>query len=103
MIATRHRGTGTPAAVSAPGPEPSTPLVQLSARRAFARLGRIGQVFLGAIWLIDGALRFQPYMFGKTFVTGVILPNAQGQPETLRTPPPDAERSSRWCSLRCRA
>lgn len=43
-------------------------------------------MLLGVIWLIDGALQCQPYMFAKTFVTGVILPNAQGQPGAIATP-----------------
>jgi hypothetical protein len=43
-------------------------------------------VVLGVIWLIDGALQFQPHMFGKTFITGVILPNAQGQPGVISGP-----------------
>lgn len=52
----------------------------------FARLARLAQVALGLLWLIDGALQFQPYMFGKTFITGVILPSAQGQPGVIAGP-----------------
>jgi hypothetical protein len=37
-------------------------------------------------WLIDGILQFQPYMFAKTFVTGVIMPNTVGQPGVIATP-----------------
>ena len=48
--------------------------------RAGQRLMRAGQSALGLVWLIDGALQFQSYMFGKSFVTGVLLPNASGQP-----------------------
>jgi hypothetical protein len=33
---------------------------------------------LGLIWLLDGALQFQPYMFTRSFVDDVILPTAQG-------------------------
>lgn len=51
-----------------------------------ARVARLGQVVLGLIWLIDGLLQFQPYMFGKTFVTGVIDPNAVGQPGIIASP-----------------
>jgi hypothetical protein len=57
-----------------------------SQRRSFAQLARLGQVILGLIWLIDGILQFQPYMFGKKFITGVILPNADGQPGIVATP-----------------
>ena len=49
-------------------------------------MARLAQVVLGVIWLIDGALQFQPYMFAKTFITGVILPNAQGQPGVIADP-----------------
>jgi hypothetical protein len=51
-----------------------------------ARIRRIGQIALGALWLIDGGLQFQPYLFGKGFVTGVILPNAAGQPGIIASP-----------------
>jgi hypothetical protein len=54
--------------------------------QAVARVTRITQVILGLIWLIDGALQFQPYMFGKTFITGVIDPNAVGQPGVIADP-----------------
>lgn len=56
------------------------------ARSRSARVTRIGQVVLGLLWLIDGLLQFQPYMFGKTFVTGVLLPNAVGQPGIIASP-----------------
>ncbi len=59
---------------------------QTIADERFARLARIGQIVLGVIWLIDGALQYQSYMFGKTFITGVILPNAQGQPGIIADP-----------------
>lgn len=36
------------------------------------------QSALGAIWLLDGALQLQPYMFTKGFVTGVLAPSAAG-------------------------
>lgn len=38
------------------------------------------QVALGAIWLADGALQLQPYMFSPPFLTVLIASNAQGQP-----------------------
>jgi hypothetical protein len=56
------------------------------ARSRAARVTRIGQVVLGLLWLIDGLLQFQPYMFGKTFITGVLLPNAVGQPGIIASP-----------------
>jgi hypothetical protein len=45
---------------------------------------RTAQVLLGALWLVDAVLQYEPKMFGQGFVTQFILPNAQGQPEPLR-------------------
>jgi hypothetical protein len=50
------------------------------------RFARRGQISLGLLWLIDGILQFQPYMFSKSFVTGVLLPSAAGQPSFVATP-----------------
>ena len=50
------------------------------------RSARRAQIALGVLWLSDGVLQFQPYMFGRTFVTGVLLPNAAGQPGVIRAP-----------------
>ncbi|HEU5442483.1 MAG TPA: hypothetical protein VFU61_01580, partial [Steroidobacteraceae bacterium] len=50
------------------------------------RAARAGQISLGLLWLIDGGLQFQPYMFGKSFVTGVLLPSAAGQPGFIGAP-----------------
>ncbi len=44
------------------------------------RTQRTLQIVLGVLWILDAALQFQPYMFGKGFVDSFILPNAQGQP-----------------------
>src|SRR5258707_14766841 len=44
---------------------------------------RLIQQVLGAIWLLDGALQYQPFMFSKGFLTQIIEPMAQGQPEPL--------------------
>jgi hypothetical protein len=44
------------------------------------------QIALGLIWLADGALQFQPFMFGRSFVTNVIAPNAVGQPGFVAGP-----------------
>ena len=35
---------------------------------------------LGFIWLLDGALQLQSFMFTKGFATGIIAPSANGQP-----------------------
>jgi hypothetical protein len=38
------------------------------------------QIVLGLFWVLDAALQFQPFMFGRGFVQANILANAQGQP-----------------------
>lgn len=44
------------------------------------------QIALGVIWLTDGALQLQPFMFGSSFVTQIIAPNAVGQPAFVAGP-----------------
>jgi hypothetical protein len=44
------------------------------------------QVALGLIWLVDGALQVQPFMFRRSFVTQIIAPNEVGQPGVIATP-----------------
>ena len=46
---------------------------------------RTGQIVLGLFWLIDGLLQFQPYFFHH-FASGVIAPNAAGQPGLIGDP-----------------
>ncbi len=50
------------------------------------RIVRRGQISLGLLWLIDGILQFQPYMFGRSFVTGVLLASAARQPSFIAAP-----------------
>lgn len=38
------------------------------------------QIALGLLWVVDGALQFQPYMFSSAFIGKTIATNAQGQP-----------------------
>lgn len=47
---------------------------------------RAVQIALGLTWLLDGALQFQPFMFGRGFVSKVIAPNAIGQPGLVAGP-----------------
>ena len=47
------------------------------------RSQRVLQVALGLLWILDAALQFQPFMFGRGFVDTFILPNATGQPFVL--------------------
>lgn len=44
------------------------------------------QLALGLIWVLDGALQLQPFMFTRGFATQVILPTASGQPEFVSVP-----------------
>jgi hypothetical protein len=64
--------------------------VDLSVTHARARLTlraeRKLQIALGVIWLIDGALQLQPFMFGRAFVTEIIAPNETGQPGFVAAP-----------------
>lgn len=41
---------------------------------------RAMQISLGVVWLIDGLLQFQPYMFTKDFASDVLAGAGQGQP-----------------------
>lgn len=47
---------------------------------------RRAQIALGAIWLCDGALQLQPFMFHPSIVTRIIAPNEAGQPELVAAP-----------------
>ena len=55
-------------------------------RGRHARRVQALQVVLGAIWLLDGALQFQPYMFTKGFVSNVIAPSADGNASFVSHP-----------------
>jgi copper(I)-binding protein len=45
------------------------------------RITRRGlQIALGIVWLVDGALQLQPFMFGSGFASQVLAPAADGQP-----------------------
>ena len=47
------------------------------------RSQRAFQVVLGLFWILDAALQFQPFMFGRGFVENNILANASRQPFVL--------------------
>ncbi|HET7380437.1 MAG TPA: hypothetical protein VFJ24_10385 [Gaiellales bacterium] len=44
------------------------------------------QIALGVVWLLDGALQLQPFMFGRAFVTQTIAPNEVDQPGFIAAP-----------------
>jgi len=81
VTGTRHttRLTGTPARRAAHAAS--------VARRRIAHVDRrFVQVALGLIWLLDGALQLQPFMFTKGFARHVIAPAAAGQPHVVASP-----------------
>jgi hypothetical protein len=61
-------------------PEAGTGLVTWAADTTSAGARRKLQIALGLIWLVDAALQFQPFMFGRGLVTQVIDPAAMGSP-----------------------
>lgn len=44
------------------------------------------QIALGLVWLVDGALQLQPFMFTRSFVTQIVAPNTAGQPGFVAWP-----------------
>ena len=44
------------------------------------------QIALGVAWVLDAALQYQPYMFGKGFVAQVLAPAAMGNPALIARP-----------------
>ena len=79
-----------PSALEAPGRTYRHGTVTVAARwhRPAAAVGaqRRLQVALGLIWLVDGALQLQPFMFSPSFVTQIIAPNAIRQPGFVAAP-----------------
>jgi len=58
-------------------------LAAWAADRESAGTRRLLQVGLGVIWLLDAALQFQPFMFGRGFVTQVVDPAGMGSPAAI--------------------
>jgi hypothetical protein len=54
-----------------------------AADRDSAGLRRWLQIGLGLIWVLDAALQYQPYMFGRGFVTDIIDPAGAGSPAVI--------------------
>jgi hypothetical protein len=57
---------------------------RLGPRRPLTR--RHLQILLGILWLLDGALQAQPYMFTRGFGEQIIAPTGQGQPGFVSGP-----------------
>ena len=67
-----------------PTPTPTPPKRTLAARLRITKRGI--QIALGFIWLLDGLLQFQSYMYTHSFITEVIEPTATGQPGFIGQP-----------------
>jgi hypothetical protein len=85
---------GAPAPARSDVPEPSPPprtglppeADHWTIRTWASKLGvnaRAIQVVLGCLWILDGALQFQPAMFKASFLSNVIMPNVAGQPAPI--------------------
>ena len=87
-ISSSHRLAATGAAGRRSGRRPSLIHGSPSRRRIGRALGaeRTLQIALGVIWLLDGALQLQPFMFTQSFVTQIIAPNTIGQPGFVAGP-----------------
>jgi hypothetical protein len=68
----------------APARRPHSIVALLSRRRHITR--RHLQVALGVLWLLDGVLQAQRFMFTRDFATQVIAPVGQGQPGFVSAP-----------------
>jgi len=44
------------------------------------------QLSLAVLWLFDGILQCQPYMFSRNFARGILMPASQGQPHFVAAP-----------------
>ncbi len=44
------------------------------------------QICLGVVWLADGALQLQPFMFGRGFVNQILMPAYMGSPSGVTGP-----------------
>ena len=44
------------------------------------------QIVLGMLWLLDGALQFQPFMLRSSFAREIVAPTGDGQPAFVAVP-----------------
>ncbi len=72
--------TSEQAVVARPRPSPG----ELLGRVRITRRGI--QIALGCIWLLDGLLQFQSYMYTHAFLAEIIEPTAKGQPGFIGRP-----------------
>lgn len=71
-------------AMAVPATGPVRPTGALAERLRVTRRGL--QIALGCIWLLDGLLQFQSYMYTHAFLAEVIEPTAKGQPGFISKP-----------------
>lgn len=64
--------------------DPGIATPKLSGRLGVTRRGV--QIALGWIWLLDGLLQFQSFMYSHAFLKEVVEPTAAGQPGFIREP-----------------
>ena len=57
-----------------------------AADRESTGLRRGLQIALGVVWLADGALQLQPFMFGRGFVNQILIPAYMGSPAGVTGP-----------------
>ena len=62
------------------------PFATWPAKQDPAGLRRWLQIGLGALWVLDAALQYQPYMFSRRFVTTIIDPASSGNPAVIAKP-----------------
>jgi hypothetical protein len=68
------------------GPGTARRFLAWAADRDSAGAKRGLQIALGLVWLLDAALQFQPYMFGKSFITQQLMPATMGNPAVIAGP-----------------
>lgn len=64
----------------------SSGLLAWAADRESTGLRRGIQIALGVLWLADGALQLQPFMFGRGFVNQILMPAYMGSPGGVTGP-----------------
>jgi len=63
------------------------PYPELAQRLRALRITRRGiQIALGVVWLIDGVLQFQTFMYSHAFITTILEAQAPGQPGFIGDP-----------------
>ncbi|HUA10539.1 MAG TPA: hypothetical protein VMA83_00875 [Solirubrobacteraceae bacterium] len=70
--------------VQPPPAEARAPAASVASRLRVTRRGI--QIALGCIWLLDGILQFQSFMYTHRFLTVIVEPTAEGQPGFIREP-----------------